>query len=228
MAIEFVIGIEEADENATDVTTDAIDTTGANFLVAAVASTGSAFTVTDSKGNTWVELTPVASTQVTDVQLVYALNATCGASHTFTVDCDTDQDAAIWVGAFSGVAAASAFDDESGTDGTTGPISPGSITPAEDNELFIVGLGANTAGGTTFAIDDGFTIMAQEPEGNDWGGLLAYKIQTSAAAENPEISVTAGSTTGLACAMAAFKAAAVGGGSTQPPRSMHQFRLRAA
>lgn len=65
------------------------------------------------------------------------------------------------------------------------PDQPGSISPAEDGEVFVVGWGRNDA--SVLTINSGFTLATQTGyvpgEGITVG--IAYKIQTTGGAENP-------------------------------------------
>ena len=68
----------------------------------------------------------------------------------------------------------------------TRTIQTGSVTPNGNGRLFVTGLVFHAS--NTITINSEFTIAAQ----NNWheageaeGGAIAYKIQTSGAAENP-------------------------------------------
>lgn len=182
MAIALVAHTGAGSSAGSTVTTSGIDTTGANFLVMAVAlslnSTGGA--VSDSYGNTWAKLTNQANGS-TNVEIWYAKAATVGTGHTFTLT-QTGALPSLCVAAFSGVNTSAPFDKETGSTGN----SPGSLTPANANSLCITacavavtGGDPTTAGGTTAVLDTvGFT-------GNHCALALAYLIQTTAAAFNP-------------------------------------------
>jgi YD repeat-containing protein len=71
--------------SSNSVTTAAINTTGANFLVIALSySTGATPTLSDNKGNTWTPLTTSAVTGTVTERLYYASNAVVGSGHTFS------------------------------------------------------------------------------------------------------------------------------------------------
>src|SRR5262249_33242092 len=97
----------------------------------------------------------------------------------------------IFVQAFKN-ATANPFDAENGNTAnpsTTNQV--GSVTPASSGELIVTHLGWGTTGQTA-SIDSGFTITDQIDlvSGQHYGGALAYKIKTDAAAENPTWTVT--------------------------------------
>lgn len=162
------------------VTTGAIDSTGADLLV--VLAVGGFLTITDSKSNSWSALTQ-GTQDFTDCRISYSRPTSVGSGHTFTTG---GSYMAVLVAAFSG-SVVSPFDQENGgvsNDGTSG--SGGSVTPTENNELVIAGLGLG-GNGSSPSVDSGFTIAQSKNavSGVNFGGALAYKIQTTAGAVNP-------------------------------------------
>lgn len=191
--------------------TSAIDTTGANFLIAEVSyypPFGSA-TISDSYSNTWTQLNSytaggasVAST------LFYVLSPTVGTGHTFSCGPNVSN---VAVAAFSGVATSSAFDQQNGSSGvsSTSSLQTGSVTPTFTNELIITGLAASGGGSPT--VDSGFTIT--DTYTNLFTTCLGYVIQTSIVSENPTWSFSNGSF-GCAASIATFQGSGGGGGTT--------------
>lgn len=205
-AIAHVVSTAAGSVGGAPVTTGAIDTTGANLIVVSVSFYNTtAPALTDSKGNTWTALTARTTATNPGVRLFYCYNPTVGSGHTFTAT-QAVSFPTIGVSAFSGVAA-SPFDQESGasTSGAGTTYQPGSITPSENNCLLVTTVSTNT---TTHTINSSFVIggTVDQSGGNHMGGGIAYKIQTTAGAENPTWSYTASSS--RAAAMASFKAAA--------------------
>jgi len=189
-------------------TTGAIDTTGANFLVAVTAYAGAVtgFSFTDSKSNTWTALTERTAGAAGRERIYYCVPTSVGSGHTFTLSGAT-LFGSLCVASFSGGKASSPFDAESGAGAT--PVStkqPGSITPAQNSELLIAGLAFSPTG--TISIDGGYTITDQQDAGDDIGSALAYKIQTYKAASNPTLT-KGGSAGQMIAALASFKAAVV-------------------
>ncbi len=187
--------------------TSAVNTTGANLIVILIAG-GSDITPSDNKGNTYTGLT-IHSQGGDDSRLWYCYNPTVGTGHTFHQQWSYE---CIFAAAFSGVAA-SPFDQENGSN-TAGATSlqPGSITPSEDNCLIVTGLMAGNSN-SNHAVNDGFTITnsINGVNGVNYGGAMAYLIQTTATAANPTHSWT--SSVVAALSIASFKGPG-GGGST--------------
>lgn len=180
---------QSTDDNS--VTTPGVDTTGANLMVLlALAQPVTGVVVSDSKGNTWTPLTAQQNGVATGTRFYYCLNPIVGSGHTFTVSA-TGTFPAVIVQAWNG---AHAFDAENGANQAAGTtLQPGSVTPAEDNELFVTGCGPGGGGVVTNAVDSGFTETADLDENaNAAGGAMAYKVQTSAGAENPTWTASGG------------------------------------
>ena len=219
-AITFVVSTSVVDPDGAQlvITTPSVDTTGGNFCVAS-ASVGpfsanpGATSITDSKSNTYVPLTLVQSTASTSCcgnsQLWYAENATTGSGHTFTLTAGTSR-SSMSVACFGGVAISSSFDVENGATCASGchTLQTGSVTPGVDNELIIAGYTDNGNAPRTVGIDSGLTVEAPtDPITlNNLGSAIAYSIQTTATASNPEwnSSVTDDSTV-LTGTIATFK-----------------------
>lgn len=183
------------------VTTDAIDTTGADLIVINSSVYGVTGSVSDSKGNTWTACTNY-ETGTTGVRMWYCRNPTVGSGHTFTVSYTGSYPTAS-VSAFSG-SAASPLDQQSGSNAWQ---YPGSVTPSEDNELLICCISWYPSG--TVSVDSSFAITDQVDyvSGAHMGGAMAYQIQTTATARNPTWSHSV-SFSGVATNIATFKAAA--------------------
>ncbi|MFM2357274.1 MAG: hypothetical protein RJA61_11 [Candidatus Parcubacteria bacterium] len=202
-AFNLIANTGAGSSGGNNVTTGAIDTTGANLIVVVVSwYSGAANTLSDSKGNTWTALTAYAAGN-TQQRIYYAYNPTVGSGHTFTAT--NSSYPSIAVSAWSG-AATSPYDVENGSSGS-GITSkqPGSVTPSENNELIITGLGFDTS--NTLSINSGFTISNQlnYTVGNYMGGAMAYLVQTTSAAVNPTWSWS--SSMGVSTGIATFKAA---------------------
>jgi hypothetical protein len=190
--------------NTTTVTTSPIDTTGAEFIAVCVCGYNNIpSAVTDAYGNTWVALTTrVGGGGLGDemyARIFYCINPTVGSGHTFSVN-GTSMQLIVGVQAFDDLIAS--FDAESGfgSVAAASSVQPGSISPANDGELFITSVSTDSLSVPT--IDSGFTISDTLASGQVAG--FAYKKQTgSAAAENPTWTL-AGGPRGIATAMAAF------------------------
>lgn len=204
--------------NANSATTSAINTTGANLIVLGVGSfsfTGEP-TLSDSKGNTWTGLTARTSGNAR-LRIFYCISPTVGSGHTFSTS-GTSSLSGIVVQAWSG-GATPAFDAQSGAAG----VQPGSISPAEDNELLVVFGASDDPLQTRFPTGINSDFQVADIGSGILGSLAsAYQIQTTATARNPSWT-PAGSVD--VSAMAAFK----GGGaasSGSPWYYYAQLRVR--
>jgi hypothetical protein len=215
MAIVLLSSTIKGSPNGSTVTTDAIDTTGANLLVAVYSNWATSATITDSKsGNTWTNLTGYGS--ASRIRIAYCIPSDVGTGHTFTA---TNNFPSLAVFAFSGTHS-SPYDAESGNSASSvTTIQPGSLTPAEDNSLVIAG--ASGAGGGTLATT-GFTTIGIAGDGGKCVPTAAgYLIQTTKAASNPTWTPSEAGNSG-ACALVVFKAA--GGGVAKPVLFHSYFR----
>jgi hypothetical protein len=187
---------------STSPTTSAIDTTGARFIVASVSINGTGSALSDSKGNTWTALTErVPSPGYPHNRLFYCINPTVGAGHTFTGSGGAEQSVAVI--AFDDVVAS--FNAETGNSVASSPntYQPGSQTPPANNALFICSLGHAFA---TVSINSSFAITDQviNGGGSNQGNGIAWKKQTTAAAENPTITLTGSDAYGGVSTLASF------------------------
>jgi hypothetical protein len=199
-------------------TSGAIDTTGADTLFAAVVRlTGDSVTLTDAKSNSYGA--PVRTQADTGggglVSIDFyrtATPATVGTGHTFSLSGGTF--AALGAMAWAGGATSAIDDQENSTGGGGGAttISTGSITPGFPNTLVIAAVVTSDSADPS-TINGGFTIAVHLGAGGTFGVGLAYLVQTTATAANPQWTFTSGATY-AAATIANFKTAAGGGGRT--------------
>ncbi len=190
MAIAFVGNIEAGSTNGSPITTGALDTTGANFIVAILTAFTTGCTLSDNKGNTWTALTRRGNGQDNNSRIWYCYNATVG----------------------TGVKTTDPFDVENGADILTSPSAVGSITPSEDNELIIAGIGTNNVTSGSISVDSGMSVNYKySVPGGSFAGALAYKIQTTLASINPTFTWSGSQAGGV---IASFKAGAGGSPAT--------------
>lgn len=187
MAFAFITSSTAGSTDTTAVTTAGVDTTGANLIVLAISIDGgvSYATPTDSKSNSWSQLTVYGGGANPKTNLWYCYAPTVGSGHTFSYS-TVGSYPAIAMLAFSG-SASSPFDVQNGAVGSGSPtFSPGSITPNVDNELVVASLTTNstTASLTT---DSGFStpVYTNFTDAKNYLIGISYKIQTTAAAVNP-------------------------------------------
>lgn len=189
LPIVFVNGVATASINGTDVTSGSINSTGANFLIVAVADFGSGATgtVTDSKSNLgWTPLTAYNTAGDARIHLYYCVPTSVGSGHTVSY---TGTLPAIAFAAFSNVNAIP-FDSEVGATGSTSNPVGGSITPSAAGAL-VISATANL-GNNTGSVDSGFAIVGSYlgVSGNNYSLGMAYLIQTIAATVNPTWTVS--------------------------------------
>ena len=170
------------------LTTDAVDTTGADFLVAIGAYYDAVATPTirDSKGNTWSQSPVYGSTSEAfpDVVIAWSKPSSVGSGHTFTFTNGTVSYASVSIVAFSGGASAT-LDATNGATYAGTSAQPGSVTPSVSGCLIITGMGSRY--GTNHSVDSGFVALPNIPlgAGVHYGVSSGYKIKSNAAAENP-------------------------------------------
>jgi len=185
-----VITTQATQFSVTGGTTAGNTTTGADALFVVLPYYKSAgANLSDSKGNTWVQLTKYEEASSNSAIVIYYASAftgsfTVGTSHTFTT---TSHFGAICLIAVSGArTATSATDQQNGTTGgaSANPQSTGSITPSVDNCLVLTGF-YQAAAGSAPTIPSGYTSIGTWATGTAFLGGAAYKIQTTATATNP-------------------------------------------
>ena len=215
MAFSLIANVGASSTDAADVTTGAIDTTGADFIVAAaIGNYDFAGAPTDSKGNTWTGLTEQVVFGGERVVLFYTVPASVGTGHTFALSTATKLPA-LCVAAFSGGHQTAPFDQENGADTFGSTLNTGSITPSQDDCLIVTGIAFNVAG--TLSIGSGFSITNQQDKtANSRGGGLAWRTLSPAAAINPQLQHSPGGSS-MATRIASFKPAGGGGGGGFQP-----------
>lgn len=170
-------------------TTGTFDSTGANHLLVGVAlfngaGHASIGDISDSKGNSWSLRTLYATAGGIEIALYQGLQTmTVGTGHTVTFT-RSGSFPSIAASAWSGAALSVVLDAQTGNNGgSASTIQPGSLSPSQDNDLLFT---AVAAGGTTItSIDSGFSILDNVNAANSEPLAVAYKIQTTAGAENP-------------------------------------------
>lgn len=193
--------------NSNDVTTGALNTTGADFLVLVLSDyqAVSLSAISDSKGNTWNALTSHSVSSADRCTIFWSVPTSVGSGHTFTAT-RTGAFMSICVGAFSGMKPTTTFDQQNGNSGTATTLNTGSVTPSESFELLIAGIAIGSGNSTISSIDSGFTLQENQAfggTGTPYGCGLAYLIQTTGAAKNP--TWTTGGSGNIATAIATFR-----------------------
>lgn len=220
---DLIDSVSGASPNGTGAAvTAAMDTTGATLLIISASEYDSGISgssvVSDSKANTWTPLTLYVEGGVSSQTKFYYCvppAGKTGSGHTF----QSSGGGATYYGvvcaaAFSG-GHSSPFDVENGSEASgVSTKQPGSVTPSQNGELIVVG-GCISTGASFTSIDSGMTILENVPNvgGQHIAGALAYKVQTTAAAINPQWTMSGSGS--VSAAIATFKAGTIpaGGGT---------------
>jgi hypothetical protein len=169
------------------VTTDAIDTSGANLIYWAISrySAGIIDTFTDSKGNTWTLHGTATTPGGAEILHYYCIDPLTGSGHTFNVTSEVGSPTFPTVGilAFSGASGGVLdYGEIEINSGTSAPI--GSVTPASDNAVLVSAVsllssvsGVGIAGGS-LALEDFHNWVST----HSMGIATAYEIQGAASA----------------------------------------------
>jgi sulfatase modifying factor 1 len=182
--IEYIGGSSAQAFQGGTATTSAIDTTGADLIVAYTSSWTSHGVPSDSEGNTWTRgftNNNYNNSSALEAKMWYCTNPNTSSTHNFIHSAYCP---AITVMCFSGISSAPSIVKISNTSGA-----PGLITPSTGQAfLFISAL--NPSSGGTAAINNGFTIDTTLKLNNyqtaNWqGSELAYKIQYTNTVSNP-------------------------------------------
>lgn len=199
-----------ANGSANTVTTGSANTTGANFIVAGASyyrgvTPSPVGALTDSKSNTWTQLTLYSSgSSELGVVLFYCYAPSVGTGHTFTF-ANSGVYPSIFMLAFSGMSS-SPFDVENGAvSASAATQSTGSVTPSQANSVLVSLVGHYDNSSGAVSIDSGFTKQETQAwvSNSGQGGAIAYKILTSASATNPTWTIT--NAARVCAAIAAFK-----------------------
>lgn len=173
------------------VTSPAIDTTGATFLVVCGSFYGPSvppsMSVSDSKSNTWTAVVTLGTGS--DAYVYYSVcysPASVGSGHTFTTTHAFNIYAPIMVLAFSGITTSSVNTSAGTTTSSTTTFQSGSVTPSVAKTLMIAFGGWDGTAGTV-SIGSSYTLTDQTDSGGgvNLGSSAAYKVLTSASAQNP-------------------------------------------
>lgn len=203
-----IIGSVDGGDN---LITASFDSTGGDMIATARSDLYSTTPCaqTDSKSNSYTSLTTRETTLGSQITISYVAVPTVGTGHTISCASSAGFPTLAYI-VFAGTKASSPFDVQNGaiSSGNASTLSTGSVTPTENDEVVVAALGHTVASAT---IDNGFTLAQQKGANsggcNCFGLWFGYKVQTTAAAVNPQFTANAG-TAELSAAIASFKAAA--------------------
>ena len=222
MAFALVVSTsgDASGDPANTALTPAEDFTGVNLIVVAGTGIFGEPTLTDTEANSYTGLTLQDNGGFYFLRIYYCVNPVVSASMQFQY-AGVSLFPALCVQGWSG-ADTSPFDQQNGvntgtiTGGGAG-VQTGSVTPTTNDQLVIAAL-RYSATITSPVIDLGFTVDGNEPPigGQNDGCAMAYLVQTTATAVNPEWSDPTNNSGNICAAIATFKAAGGGGGATYP------------
>jgi hypothetical protein len=203
----FLAGVAASSADNHAIVTGAIDTTGADLLVAVVGDYGgtAAAVVTDSKGNAWMALTSYQTSSQGKITIWYTQGSAVGTGHTFTVTDAASTLPAIAVSAWSGSAPINVVDKQAGNTSPSGQTcAAGSVVPSYPNALVLTGFTAVGDGGSAPTVDAGFTLRANAiGTGFTTGVSAAVASKITSVAASPIWTNPTGSST--AAAIASFQ-----------------------
>lgn len=169
------------------VTTPALNCTGADLIVISAASytayTPAAGDITDSQSNSYSLILTYAASGTEAFFYKQAPSVGGAMTFTFTPTVGSSFPAAT-AACFSG-SVATPLDQSNSSTSVATSVQTGSITPTTSGQLLIAVSNNNDT--TPWTINSGFTIASQI-NGGLLNTMLAYFVQTSAAAINPTLS----------------------------------------
>ena len=179
---------------------------------------GSTFvSVSDSKGNTWVQIGSEIVSTYSSVAMrrYYAANATGGTGHTFTLTVSggtlisSIAMTEITTTAGNGVT----LDQSAQTQDDTTPYTSAGITTTVADEFLLSSWTAEGDGGTyTQTAGNSFTLLESETAGSDYFPLTTgYRIVSSTGTYNGSWTTTGGSSAAVVCTDSFYEV--VGGGA---------------
>lgn len=164
-------------------TTGTMNTGGANLMVA--VGGGDSHTISDSNGNTWVDIFGPNADGFATYVMQYVSNPTVGASHTVSIT--SGGRISVCVSAWSGATSVSPLDSISvtGTGAAVSSLGAGNTTPSQANSLGIMAAGDIFQAGSPLTTNIGtITDIADPTIGDFANGAMGYEIQTAATARN--------------------------------------------
>lgn len=191
--------------SASGGTSTDIDTSTANLIaITATYQESGGITFTDNKGNNACyaahKLTPEVPALTYNSIIIYCISPTVGSGHHFTL---AGNFGAAQITAWKDNVGTPSFDKEGGTNGISSPQSAGPKTPAANNSLIMSGAISCCSAGVP-GVNSGMTLLdaAAFVGGVNYAYGGAYFLQGSAAAFNPQWTVTG--STGEGVTMAIF------------------------
>jgi hypothetical protein len=211
-AIALVANAKGVSTNTNDAVSTAINSGGANLIIAVVniySADATAVALSDNKGNTWTACTPDYSFAPGHIAVWYSTPTTIGSGHTVTV-ATSGAYPSIFVTAWSGAAASSPCDQSNGHGSGSGTTErPGNITPSEADELVITAINITSSTVAPTITAPYGPVLDMQLDNTVQTGAIAYNVQTSATVTDPTWTIN--NELNRVAVIASFRAA--GGGS---------------
>jgi len=182
----------------------AVDMSGADLIVAAIASVngGGTLTLTDSRGSNDSKyasnMTGPATQTSPGISWTWAQNASVGAGQTFSISVGGGQQVAACIYGISLMNTSSPFETR-GTEAqaSSGTVQPGAVTPGSGYQAILAGIAYDNGTGNAVSIDSAFSApdCIDFATGVNYGMCLSAKIQSGSAAAHPTYSHTPGTLT---------------------------------
>ena len=185
--------------------------TAGNWIAVVIRAggTGQAFTVTDTRGNTYRKAIQYNETvDGTTLGIFYAENI-AGGANTMTVTNTFSATLRFAILEYAGVATANSLDVTATAQGTTNAPTTGTATTTASGDL-VIGL-LSTANSSTFTAGSGYVIQERVPAAPNTKLAAEDRIQTAAGPVSANGTLNSSDIWGAA--MAAFRPAAGGGGT---------------
>ena len=183
--ILFVQAAPNAGSGITTAQFNANTTPGNAYILAVYSSSGNQVTaVNDTESNSW-SLAGRQAGQAGDgdeIEIWYALNVVGGTQATATITCASGlgTTAALTIHEYSGIAAASAFDQKSGATGTTGALASGAVVPTTAGQLIFSYFYSHNTNGTDAGLFANPALISSPQIGRYFNGGIAGAVPSSA------------------------------------------------
>jgi hypothetical protein len=211
-------GVGITNTTTASVTIDTDTSPATTLIVACVASNEgvAAPTISSSPSLTWNARTAyVRGGTTTRTQLHWALATSVSDTHSITSSVVVASFPVVGAIGLAGTETSTPYDTENGANSGGTSVTVPSITPSANGAVLVsCATGSDNDGTDSMDAEAGFTEGTEShySAGAHWGLRMAYKIQTTATAEDTVWDMTAGSNEWVATT-AAFKAPSAGGGA---------------
>lgn len=187
------IGLTELCRASTNTcTTASVTSTNGSTFVVCMGGDGTPTTPTDSKSNTYTAIAAQLDLTVNHSRCYQALNATGGASHTFSGVVTGSTTMSLVAVEITTTGTISAGPSNAGSDTTTPFVSPGITTTAGSSTLVAFEMLEGNGATYTPTRGDGFTPQDSETDGNTFfPAYSATLLGASASSYNTSITLSA-------------------------------------